>query len=306
MDIGSALWVTRNIWSDIEVYQVDLGRYFWSDSKRIGGFGDQVEKTFASRNITSTQQTRNNTSTQETRNITSTQQTRNITSTQETRNITSTQETRNITSTQETRNITSTQQTRNITSTQETRNITSTQQTRNITSTQQTRNITSTQETSSITSTQQTRNITSTQETRNITSTQQTRNNTDPDELFEKVRSLSASNQENLSVLLENLRTEEESGIMSRFLICDFYFSLDYIKKLPQMSRHITSPHAGNYREGKEFEVTEEILGKGNCAGDIIVVKDKVTGSENAFKTYKVTNEIIVDLPIYSDILSKH
>ncbi|KAJ8307059.1 hypothetical protein KUTeg_015143 [Tegillarca granosa] len=30
-------------------------------------------------------------------------------------------------------------------------------------------------------------------------------------------------------------------------------------------------------------------MGKGNCAGDIIVVKDKVTGSENAFKTIMIS-----------------
>lgn len=50
-----------------------------------------------------------------------------------------------------------------------------------------------------------------------------------------------------------------------------------------------TSPNAGYYREGKEFEVTEEILGKGTFAGDIMVVKDKVTGSKNALKTILIS-----------------
>ena len=39
------------------------------------------------------------------------------------------------------------------------------------------------------------------------------------------------------------------------------------------------------YREGKEFEKTKQVLGSGNSAGDIIIVKDKKTGNEHAQKT---------------------
>ena len=39
------------------------------------------------------------------------------------------------------------------------------------------------------------------------------------------------------------------------------------------------------YREGKEFEKTKQVLGSGNSAGDIIIVKDKKTGLEHAQKT---------------------
>ena len=39
------------------------------------------------------------------------------------------------------------------------------------------------------------------------------------------------------------------------------------------------------YREGKEFEKTKQVLGSGNSAGDIIIVKDKKTGKEHAQKT---------------------
>jgi hypothetical protein len=41
----------------------------------------------------------------------------------------------------------------------------------------------------------------------------------------------------------------------------------------------------GHYREGKEFTRTETVLGTGNTAGDIIVVKDKKTEKESAHKT---------------------
>jgi hypothetical protein len=43
------------------------------------------------------------------------------------------------------------------------------------------------------------------------------------------------------------------------------------------------------YRLGHEFERTKEILGKGNTAGDIVVVKDKKTGQEHAYKTVMVS-----------------
>ena len=41
----------------------------------------------------------------------------------------------------------------------------------------------------------------------------------------------------------------------------------------------------GHYREGKEFIRTKAVLGTGNTAGDIIVVKDKKTEKESAHKT---------------------
>lgn len=43
------------------------------------------------------------------------------------------------------------------------------------------------------------------------------------------------------------------------------------------------------YRLGVEFEKTKEVLGKGNTAGDIIVVKDKKTGQEHAHKTMMIS-----------------
>ncbi|XP_060567149.1 uncharacterized protein LOC132725941 [Ruditapes philippinarum] len=43
------------------------------------------------------------------------------------------------------------------------------------------------------------------------------------------------------------------------------------------------------YRLGHEFERTKEILGKGNSAGDIVVVKDKKTGQEHAYKTMMIS-----------------
>lgn len=43
----------------------------------------------------------------------------------------------------------------------------------------------------------------------------------------------------------------------------------------------------GWYREKKEFEKTTKVLGRGNSAGDIVVVKDKETGWEHAQKTVR-------------------
>ncbi len=40
-----------------------------------------------------------------------------------------------------------------------------------------------------------------------------------------------------------------------------------------------------DYREGHEFVRTKAVLGSGNCAGDIIVVKDMKKGTEHAQKT---------------------
>ncbi|KAL5021026.1 hypothetical protein ScPMuIL_000181 [Solemya velum] len=45
------------------------------------------------------------------------------------------------------------------------------------------------------------------------------------------------------------------------------------------------TPNFGQYREEKEFIKLQEILGRGNSAGDIVVVKDIATGSEFAQKT---------------------
>ena len=45
------------------------------------------------------------------------------------------------------------------------------------------------------------------------------------------------------------------------------------------------STSGGRYREDREFIKTKRVLGKGNCAGDIIVVKDRKTGKEHALKT---------------------
>lgn len=45
----------------------------------------------------------------------------------------------------------------------------------------------------------------------------------------------------------------------------------------------------GQYRENIEFEKTKEVLGRGNSAGDIVVIKDKVTGAEHAQKTIMIS-----------------
>lgn len=48
------------------------------------------------------------------------------------------------------------------------------------------------------------------------------------------------------------------------------------------------TPNFGQYREEKEFIKLQEILGRGNSAGDIAVVKDSATGSEFAQKTVSI------------------
>ena len=59
-------------------------------------------------------------------------------------------------------------------------------------------------------------------------------------------------------------------------------------QRLLRYSSHIfqiSIPPSKKYREGHEFEKTKKVLGSGNSAGDIIVVKDKKTGAEHAQKT---------------------
>ncbi|XP_063406884.1 uncharacterized protein LOC134690771 [Mytilus trossulus] len=69
---------------------------------------------------------------------------------------------------------------------------------------------------------------------------------------------------------------------------------IDYLKKHKAPSgvvldpTHVTSK-AGYYREGREFTKTKDVLGKGNSAGDIIVIKDKTTHSESAHKTMMIS-----------------
>lgn len=48
-------------------------------------------------------------------------------------------------------------------------------------------------------------------------------------------------------------------------------------------------PPSKQYREGHEFVKTKQVLGSGNSAGDIIVVKDKKTGHEHAQKTMMIS-----------------
>ncbi|KAL8578393.1 hypothetical protein ACOMHN_014892 [Nucella lapillus] len=45
----------------------------------------------------------------------------------------------------------------------------------------------------------------------------------------------------------------------------------------------------GLYQEGKQFERLEEVLGKGNCAGDIVVVRDNKTDAAHALKTVMIS-----------------
>jgi hypothetical protein len=52
----------------------------------------------------------------------------------------------------------------------------------------------------------------------------------------------------------------------------------------------------GHYREGKEFTRTETVLGTGNMAGDIIVVKDNNTEKESAHKTVSSQIKLILNM----------
>ncbi|XP_048728072.2 uncharacterized protein LOC125646012 [Ostrea edulis] len=45
----------------------------------------------------------------------------------------------------------------------------------------------------------------------------------------------------------------------------------------------------GQYREEIEFEKTKEVLGRGNSAGDIVVIKDKGTHADHALKTILIS-----------------
>lgn len=69
---------------------------------------------------------------------------------------------------------------------------------------------------------------------------------------------------------------------------------IDYLKKHKAPSGIVLDPthvssKAGYYREGREFTRTKDVLGKGNSAGDIIVVKDKTTQTESAHKTMMIS-----------------
>lgn len=67
-----------------------------------------------------------------------------------------------------------------------------------------------------------------------------------------------------------------------------------YIEKLTETNFfpfQVTSK-AGYYREGREFTKTKDVLGKGNSAGDIIVIKDKTTHTESAHKTVRYLDSV--------------
>ncbi|XP_071142696.1 uncharacterized protein [Mytilus edulis] len=69
---------------------------------------------------------------------------------------------------------------------------------------------------------------------------------------------------------------------------------IDYLKKHKAPSGVVLDPthvssKAGYYREGREFTKTKDVLGKGNSAGDIIVIKDKKTHTESAHKTMMIS-----------------
>ncbi|CAG2228687.1 unnamed protein product [Mytilus edulis] len=69
---------------------------------------------------------------------------------------------------------------------------------------------------------------------------------------------------------------------------------IDYLKKHKAPSGVVLDPthvssKAGYYREGREFTKTKDVLGKGNSAGDIIVIKDKTTHTESAHKTMMIS-----------------
>ncbi|OWF49574.1 uncharacterized protein LOC110451660 [Mizuhopecten yessoensis] len=70
---------------------------------------------------------------------------------------------------------------------------------------------------------------------------------------------------------------------------------IEYLKKNKNpsgvtMDSSKISPSKSNwYEEGSEFEKTQEILGTGNTAGDIFVLKDKKTNTEHAQKTIMIS-----------------
>lgn len=69
---------------------------------------------------------------------------------------------------------------------------------------------------------------------------------------------------------------------------------IDYLKKNKPPSGLVldpthVNPRSGHYRESKEFIQTTAVLGTGNSAGDIIVVKDKKTQTESAQKTMMIS-----------------
>ena len=48
------------------------------------------------------------------------------------------------------------------------------------------------------------------------------------------------------------------------------------------------------YREGIEFEQTKQVLGSGNSAGDIVIVKDSKKGVEHAQKTVSCVTAVLL------------
>lgn len=69
---------------------------------------------------------------------------------------------------------------------------------------------------------------------------------------------------------------------------------IDYLKENKPPSGLVldpthVQPKGGQYREGIDFTRTKAVLGTGNTAGDIIVVKDKKTEKESAHKTIMIS-----------------
>lgn len=85
---------------------------------------------------------------------------------------------------------------------------------------------------------------------------------------------------------------KSEQDIRSKTEVC--LEMLDYLKltKAPSgvvLNKLKIHTERGQYRENIEFEKTKEVLGRGNSAGDIVVIKDKVTGAEHAQKTIMIS-----------------
>lgn len=79
-----------------------------------------------------------------------------------------------------------------------------------------------------------------------------------------------------VALLINWLKT---GSCSSKLIGIDDFFSLDL--------KYQIHTERGQYRENIEFEKTKEVLGRGNSAGDIVVIKDKVTGNEHAQKTVR-------------------
>nr|XP_022308091.1 uncharacterized protein LOC111114075 isoform X2 [Crassostrea virginica] len=164
------------------------------------------------------------------------------------------------------------------------------------------------------------------QQTRQLKSLQIS--DTNKDSLTSKLENLSPTTKKNVQVIIESLSNhkavvgEDEKGRptvqykQTQKLYWDgsnankiavpksdqdiriktdvFLEMLQYIKSTKAPSGVVSNTmkihtENGQYREGMEFERTKEILGRGNSAGDIVVLRDKFTDTEHAQKTIMIS-----------------